>query len=175
MKYLDYLIYLIKMNQEQKSQFSSLISELNTYLIKITNIVYKINSAFSRISSIEEKSKYNLLEQMNDLIKDINNNKYNELPKIKNNITGINKECLKTINFKTTLGNKTILEIDINKSIDDLLKKYLDVINKNDIINNTEESLYFTYNAEKLEFGDQRKVEDVFASNNNPTVLVSEF
>lgn len=175
MKYLDYLIYLIKMNQEQKSQFSSLISELNTYLIKITNIVYKINSAFSRISSIEEKSKYNLLEQMNDLIKDINNSKYNELPKIKNNITGINKECLKTINFKTTLGNKTILEIDINKSIDDLLKKYLDIINKNDIINNTEESLYFTYNAEKLEFGDQRKVEDVFASNNNPTVLVSEF
>ena len=55
------------------------------------------------------------------------------------------------------------------------MKKYLDVINKNDIINNTEESLYFTYNAEKLEFGDQRKVEDVFASNNNPTVLVSEF
>ena len=164
------------MNQEQKSQISSLISELNTYLIKITNIVYKINSAFSRISSIEEKSKYNLLEQMNDFIKDINNNKYNELPKIKNNnITGINKDCLKTINFKTTLGNKTILEIDINKSIDDLLKKYLDVINKNDIINNTEESLYFTYNAEKLEFGDQRKVEDVFASNNNPTVLVSEF
>ena len=164
------------MNQEQKSQISSLISELNIYLIKITNIVYKINAAFSRISSIEEKSKYNLLEQMNDLIKDINNSKYNELPKIKNNITtGINKDCLKTINFKTTLGNKTILEIDINKSIDDLLKKYLDVINKNDIINNTEESLYFTFNAEKLEFGDQRKVEDVFASNNNPTVLVSEF
>jgi len=56
-----------------------------------------------------------------------------------------------------------------------LLKKYLDKINKSDIINNTEESLYFTYNAEKLEFGDLRKIEDVFASNNNPTVLVSEF
>ena len=159
------------MNQEQKAQFSLLVSELNMYLIKITNIVYKINSAFSKISSIEDKSNFNFLEQMNELIKDINNNKYKELPKI----SGINIDSLKTINFKTTLGNKTTLEIDKNNSIDELLKKYLDKINKSDIINNPDESLYFTYNAEKLEFGDQRKIEDVFATNNNPTVLVSEF
>ena len=159
------------MNQEQKAQFSLLVSELNMYLIKITNIVYKINSAFSKISSIEDKSSFNFLEQMNELIKDINNNKYKELPKI----SGINIDSIKTINFKTTLGNKTTLEIDKNNSIDELLKKYLDKINKSDIINNPDESLYFTYNAEKLEFGDQRKIEDVFATNNNPTVLVSEF
>ena len=159
------------MNQEQKAQFSLLVSELNMYLIKITNIVYKINSAISKISSIEDKSSFNFLEQMNELIKDINNNKYKELPKI----SGINIDSIKTINFKTTLGNKTTLEIDKNNSIDELLKKYLDRINKSDIINNPEESLYFTYNAEKLEFGDQRKIEEVFATNNNPTVLVSEF
>ncbi len=159
------------MNQEQKAQFSLLVSELNMYLIKITNIVYKINSAFSKISSIEDKSSFNFLEQMNELIKDINNNKYKELPKI----SGINIDSLKTINFKTTLGNKTTLEIDKNNSIDELLKKYLDKINKSDNINNPDESLYFTYNAEKLEFGDQRKIEEVFATNNNPTVLVSEF
>ena len=75
------------MNQEQKLQFSSLVSELNTYLIKITNIVYKINSVFSKISSFEEKSNFNFLDQMNNLIKDINNSKYSELPKIKNNIS----------------------------------------------------------------------------------------
>jgi len=159
------------MNQEQKAQFSLLVSELNMYLIKITNIVYKINSAFSKISSIEDKSSFNFLEQMNELIKDINNNKYKELPKI----SGINIDSIKTINFKTTLGNKTTLEIDKNNSIDELLKKYLDKINKSDIINNPDESLYFTYNAEKLEFGDQRKIEEVFTTNNNPTVLVSEF
>ena len=51
----------------------------------------------------------------------------------------------------------------------------MDKISKTDIINSNDESLYFTYNAEKLEFGDKRKIEDVFASNNNPTVLVSEF
>ena len=159
------------MNQEQKTQFSLLVSELNMYLIKITNIVYKINSAFSKISSIEDKSTFNFLEQMTELIKDINNNKSKELPKI----SGINVDSIKIINFKTTLGNKTILEMDKNNSIDELLKKYLDKINKSDIINSTEESLYFTYNAEKLEFGDQRKIEEVFATNINPTVLVSEF
>ena len=159
------------MNQEQKTQFSLLVSELNMYLIKITNIVYKINSAFSKISSIEDKSTFNFLEKMTELIKDINNNKSKELPRI----SGINIDSVKIINFKTTLGNKTILEMDKNNSIDELLKKYLDRINKSDIINNPEESLYFTYNAEKLEFGDQRKIEEVFATNNNPTVLVSEF
>ena len=159
------------MNQEQKTQFSLLVSELNMYLIKITNIVYKINSAFSKISSLEDKSTFNFLVQMTELIKDINNNKSKELPKI----SGINVDSVKIINFKTTLGNKTILEMDKNNSIDELLKKYLDRINKSDIINNPEESLYFTYNAEKLEFGDQRKIEEVFATNNNPTVLVSEF
>ena len=164
------------MNQETKAHISLLISELNTYLIKISNIVYKINSAFSKISSVEDKLNFNFLDQMNDLIKDINTNKYKELPKIQNNnISGINSESLKIINFKTTLGNKNTLEIDKNCTIEELLKKYLDQINKTDIINSTDESLYFTYNAEKLEFGDKRKIEDVFASNNNPTVLVSEF
>ena len=164
------------MNQETKAHISLLISELNTYLIKISNIVYKINSAFSKISSVEDKLNFNFLDQMNDLIKDINTNKYKELPKIhNNNISGINSESLKIINFKTTLGNKNTLEIDKNCTIEELLKKYLDKISKTDIINSTDESLYFTYNAEKLEFGDKRKIEDVFASNNNPTVLVSEF
>ena len=160
------------MNQEQKLQFSSLVSELNTYLIKITNIVYKINSVFSKISSFEEKSNFNFLDQMNNLIKDINNSKYSELPKIQNNISGINIDTIKIINFKTTLGNKTTVEIDKNKTIDDLLKKYLEKLN---IINISDESLYFTYNAEKLEFGDKRKIEDVFIANTNPTILVSEF
>ena len=160
------------MNQEQKLQFSSLVSELNTYLIKITNIVYKINSVFSKISSFEEKSNFNFLDQMNNLIKDINNSKYSELPKIQNNISGINIDTIKIINFKTTLGNKTTVEIDKNKTIDDLLKKYLEKLN---IINNSDESLYFTYNAEKLEFGDKRKIEDVFIAITNPTILVSEF
>ena len=145
-------------------------------MIKIANVVYRINTAFAKIYSIGEKSNFDFFEQMNNLIKDINNIKYKELPKIKNNniSTDINLDSIKNINFKTTLGNKTTLEIDKNNTIDELLKKYLDKINKSDIINNTEESLYFTYNAEKLEFGDQRKIEDVF-SNNNPTILVSEF
>ena len=73
------------MNKEQKNQFSLLMSELNTYMIKIANVVYRINTAFAKIYSIEEKSNFDFFEQMNNLIKDINNIKYKELPKIKNN------------------------------------------------------------------------------------------
>ena len=69
------------MNKEQKNQFSLLMSELNTYMIKIANVVYRINTAFAKIYSIEEKSNFDFFEQMNNLIKDINNIKYKELPK----------------------------------------------------------------------------------------------
>ena len=82
---------------------------------------------------------------------------------------------MKNIIFKTTLGSKTTLEINTTSTIDELLKQYLYKINRSDLINNTEESLYFTFNAEKLEFGDKRKVDEVFTTNPNPTVLVSEF
>ena len=43
------------MNKEQKNQFSLLMSELNTYMIKIANVIYRINAAFAKIYSIEEK------------------------------------------------------------------------------------------------------------------------
>ena len=162
------------MNQALRIQFYSLMSDLNLYLIKINNIVYKLNSAFSKISSIEDKSNFNFIEQMTNLLNEINNSKKEELPIVKNSIQGINLDAIKNINFKTTLGNKTTIEIDKNNTIDELLKQYMKKIDKS-IIDNSDESLFFTYNAEKLEFGDDRKIEDVFSTNNNPTILVSEF
>ena len=118
------------------------------------------------------------MEQMNDLLKRINNMNYSTKLKVSYDELGDqsnNINSLKNIIFKTTLGSKTTLEINSTITIDELLKQYLYKINRSDLINNTEESLYFTFNAEKLEFGDKRKVDEVFTTNPNPTVLVSEF
>ena len=141
----------------------------------MNNIMNKLNN--NKLNSMEN----DFMEQMNDLLKRINGMNYNAKLKAsfddihKLNEDQTNSDSLKNIIFKTTLGSKTTLEVNNVNTIDELLKQYLCQINRSDLINNTEESLYFTYNAEKLEFGDNRKISDVFSNNVNPTVLVSEF
>ena len=169
------------MNQEHIKQFSNLLSELNVHLVKINNIVFEMNNIMNKLNNNKPNSIENdFMEQMNDLLKRINDMNYNT--KLKVSYDEINKEknnkeinSLKNIIFKTTLGSKITLEINSTSTIDELLQQYLYKINRSDLIYNTEESLYFTFNAEKLEFGDKRKIDDVFTTNPNPTVLVSEF
>ena len=171
------------MSQEQLKQFSNLLSELNSHLVKINNIVFEMNNIINKLDTKPNSSLENdFTEQMNDLLKRINNMNHSTKLKVSyedtnklNNEQSNNLENIKNIIFKTTLGSKTTIEINISKTIDELLKQYLFKINRSDLINNTEESLYFTYNAEKLEIGDSRNISDVFLSNPNPTVLVSEF
>ena len=168
--------------QEQLKHFSNLLSDLNSHLVKINNIVFEMNNIINKLNNKSTSVENDFMEQMNDLLKRINNMNYST--KLKASYEDINKlnneqnnelDSIKNIIFKTTLGAKTTLEINNTNTIDELLKQYLYKINRSDLINNTEESLYFTYNAEKLEFGDKRKINEVFSSNPNPTVLVSEF
>ncbi len=166
------------MSQEQIKQFSNLLSELNVHLVKINNIVFEMNNIMNKLNNKSNAIENDFMEQMNDLLKRINNMNYNTKLKVSYDELGDqsnNLNSLKNIIFKTTLGSKTTLEINTTSTIDELLKQYLYKINRSDLINNTEESLYFTFNAEKLEFGDKRKVDEVFTTNPNPTVLVSEF
>ena len=166
------------MSQEQIKQFSNLLSELNVHLVKINNIVFEMNNIMNKLNNKSNAIENDFMEQMNDLLKRINNMNYNSKLKVSYddiNNTSNNLNEVKNIIFKTTLGSKTTLEINNTNTIDELLKQYLCKINRSDLINNTEESLYFTYNAEKLEFGDKRKIDEVFSTNPNPTVLVSEF
>ena len=170
------------MSQEQIKQFSNLLSELNVHLVKINNIVFEMNNIMNKLSNKSNSLENDFMGQMNDLLKRINNMNYNTKLKVSNddinklnNIQSTNDENLKNITFKTTLGSKTSIEINTSNTIDELLKQYLFKINRSDLINNTEESLYFTYNADKLEIGDSRYISDVFLTNPNPTVLVSEF
>ena len=170
------------MSQEQLKQFSNLLSDLNAHLVKINNIVFEMNNIMNKLSNKSNSLENDFMGQMNDLLKRINNMNYNTKLKVSNddinklsNLQSTNDENIKNIIFKTTLGSKTSIEINTSNTIDELLKQYLFKINRSDLINNTEESLYFTYNAEKLEFGEQRKINEIFSGNPNPTVLVSEF
>ena len=170
------------MSQEQIKQLSNLLSELNVHVVKINNIVYEMNNIINNLNNNSNSLENDFMEQMNDLLKRINNMNYST--KLKASFDDINKlsneqanniESIKTIVFKTTLNSKTTIEINSTNTIDDLLKQYLIKINRSDLINNTNENIYFTYNSKKLEFGDKRKIDEVFSLNPNLSVLVSEF
>ena len=55
-------------------------------------------------------------------------------------------------------------------TIDEMLKKYLIKINLPRLINNNDD-FFFEYNAEYLEFGDNRKIEDVFKASPDSLVI----
>ena len=170
------------MSQEQIKQLSNLLSELNVHVVKINNIVYEMNNIINNLNNNSNSLENDFMGQMNDLLKRINNMNYST--KLKASFDDINKlsneqanntESIKTIVFKTTLNSKTTIEINSTNTIDDLLKQYLIKINRSDLINNTNENIYFTYNSKKLEFGDKRTIDEVFSLNPNLSVLVSEF
>ena len=166
---------------------SDLLLKLNDHIIQINDIIFEMNNTMNKINDsecIENMFKNTYMDQMNELVKKMNSVNYNininssiSLRKLNLSLSEKENESGTTHNiiFKTTLGMKTTIEFNSNLTVDELLKQYLTKINKTHLINNSEEKLYFTYNSENLELGDDRKIENVFKSNINPTILVSEF
>ena len=59
-----------------------------------------------------------------------------------------------------------------NTTIDQALKKYLNLVNKSELVNSNKIS--FIFNANKLVFGDNTKVVDFFKGNVNPKIIVND-
>ena len=59
-------------------------------------------------------------------------------------------------------------------SVDELIKLYLNKVKRPDLINK-ENNISFIYNSKSLNFGDKRKVENVFKNNNNVIFVVDKF
>ena len=74
--------------------------------------------------------------------------------------------------FTTTVGTKKNVILNYGTTIDQALKKYLNLVNKSELVNSNKIS--FLFNAAKLSFGDNTKVEDFFKNITNPKVVVND-
>ena len=74
--------------------------------------------------------------------------------------------------FQTTVGTKKNVILSHGTTIDQALRKYLNLVNKPDLVNSNKIS--FLFNAAKLSFGDQTKVENFFKNITNPKVIVND-
>ena len=75
--------------------------------------------------------------------------------------------------FKTTMGVITNLLIDYGKTMSELFKIYLARVDKSELFN-TKNTIAFLFNARKLDWLDDTKVEQFFSITPNPTIVVND-
>ena len=95
---------------------------------------------------------------------------YSTVKKQPNNNGGGNKiNCI----FNTTTGKTINILIDHGKTINDLIKIYFARVNQPELMQRSQD-ICFVFNATKIDFNSQQKVEDFFKFNANPTILVND-
>ena len=92
---------------------------------------------------------------------------------INNNSQGIQMGNKKNVVFKTTMGIITNILIDYGKTMTELLKVYLTRVDKMELFN-TKNTIAFLFNAKKIEWLDDTKVEIFFRFTPQPTIVVND-
>ena len=92
---------------------------------------------------------------------------------INNNFQGTQMGNKKNVVFKTTMGIITNVLIDYGKTMTELLKVYLTRVDKMELFN-TKNTIAFLFNAKKIEWLDDTKVEIFFRFTPQPTVVVND-
>ena len=81
----------------------------------------------------------------------------------------------KDITFKTTNGIIHKFKINLNMKIKELLKYYLKVVKKSELINNNNDNqICFLYNAERIKLDDEILLDAFFNKDENPIIIVNE-
>ena len=75
--------------------------------------------------------------------------------------------------FKTTMGIITNILIDYGKTMSELLKVYLTRVDKIELFN-TKNTIAFLFNAKKIDWLDDTKVEIFFRFTPHPTIVVND-
>ena len=78
--------------------------------------------------------------------------------------------------FKTTQGVTHTLVYNFGTTVDQVLRKYLKRVNREDLINDEQNKgkICFLFNAAQLKFGDKTPIEQFFKGISNPKVVVND-
>ena len=79
----------------------------------------------------------------------------------------------KNIIFKTTQNVRTLLAVDLDKTLSDTILLYLKRVNKPELFTK-DSGICFLYNARKLDIYDKTKIGVLFGQIFNPTIMVTD-
>ena len=81
----------------------------------------------------------------------------------------------RVVTFKTTGGAKHEIEIfNDYETTSSLLKRYLKTVNRPDLIEDKSNKIIFIYNARKIQFGDNIKLNELFKDDFEPIIVVND-
>ena len=170
--------------QKHKNNINNLTFKLNNTHnideeILINNEMKKENECLSSLLNIKKNElnqqnmmNNNIMPNMmnNNIIQNMMNNpnENNEWMEIYQMNIGepiINNYPIQKFNviFRDQRGYKNNISVDIGTTINELLEKYVKIISRPDLIGENS-MIYFTFNAKKIGFGEQTKVESLFLS-----------
>ena len=75
--------------------------------------------------------------------------------------------------FTTTIGTQRILKFKYGTTISQAIKKYLESVGKSELFGQNDK-VNFLFNANKIEFNDNTKVEDKFRNIQLPKIVVND-
>ena len=150
-------------------QIQNLLNEVNAYVYKINQIILQINniinlnlnnnnsSNFLSHNKTNEENNFINMNIFNNMMNQMNNNMNNDIlnNKKKDDIDYIN------VNFIKDNGQKTLLSIDNNKTINELLNMYCQKNNRFELIDNYDQYLAFLFNAEVLNKKKNKIIKDM--------------
>ena len=76
------------------------------------------------------------------------------------------------VTFTSTQGLKTVLSIENESTIKDMLNQYLIHIQRPELIHNNINRVYFFYGGTRLSFDDNRRITEIFYGNREPRLNV---
>ena len=179
-KFNDNIKNMIKILENVKNNMEKFY---NIFDENIKNYNNASNYNYQVLYNINEFIRYKnvIMNDINQIINtDNQNSKFSFIMNIYNKInckdninSNINSQGPKmNIIFSNKKGIKRNLILNHGTTIDQALKQYLNVVGKPELINNP--NIFFLYNINQLEFGDNTPIEKYFNCM-NPRIYVNEF
>ena len=126
----------------------------NNNIANNLDLYQQINNFISSLENIKMNIPNNMMQNMNLI----------NFPNINENIGIFNNKLKYNVEFTGSGGKKTLIVCEQEETVDELIKKLLMDIGRNDLLDQDEKELEFIYNAEKLNITEKRskKVKEIF-------------
>ena len=164
-------------NQNSFKLLQNLIVQISNHVYQINEIIIQMNNIVNQMYLPNFNQMNNLMGQMNNFIGNqinINQNfsKFNDMQNIDFNNINDNFNDIIYVKFIKSDANPIGINIDKNKTIEELLDLYLKRNGLNNTINNYIDKLIILYNGESLLNVKEKKIREIL--ENGCTITVEE-
>ena len=127
----------------------------NNNIANNLDLYQQINNFISSLENIKMNIPNDMMQNMNLI----------NFPNINENIGIFNNKLKFNVRFTGSDGKKTLIICEQEETVDELIKKLLMEIGRNDLLDQDEKELEFIYNAEKLNITEKRMLQAFFSSD----------